>query len=258
MKHKILAYIIGLGTILLVVLAIFYPHQMMSPGNVIDAHRELEKDCFACHAAFLGISSTKCIACHKIEEIGLKTTKGLSISNETKSVTFHQNLNANTCGSCHSDHKGVMPFRPISNFSHDLLDQTQLKQCESCHTQPGDALHLKIKDNCVQCHTISGWTPATFEHNRYFRFDRHHKTKCETCHVNNNYEKYTCYGCHEHSRSKIREEHVEEGIYNYESCSDCHRSGDEDEAKQNFRKKERDNSSTQPFRKNKKHHDDDD
>ncbi len=73
--------------------------------------------------------------------------------------------------------------------------------------------------------------PATFDHEKYFRFDRHHNNECATCHVNNDYGNYTCYGCHEHSRSKVREEHVEEGIYNYENCVECHKNGDEDEAK---------------------------
>ena len=49
---------------------------------------------------------------------------------------------------------------------------------------------------------------------------------------------YTCYGCHEHSRSKIREEHVEEGIRDYENCVEGHRSGDEDEAKRIWRSKD--------------------
>ena len=58
-----------------------------------------------------------------------------------------------------------------------------------------------------------------------------------TCHIDNDYSNYTCYGCHEHSRSKIREEHVEEGIYDYENCVECHRSGDEDEAECIWRSK---------------------
>lgn len=46
---------------------------------------------------------------------------------------------------------------------------------------------------------------------------------CETCHKNNDYSLYTCYGCHEHSQAKIRAEHVEEGIQNFENCVECHR-----------------------------------
>ena len=42
---------------------------------------------------------------------------------------------------------------------------------------------------------------------------------CVTCHVDNDYSNYTCYGCHEHSRSKIREEHVEEGIHDADRVS---------------------------------------
>ena len=79
------------------------------------------------------------------------------------------------------------------------------------------------------------WKPATFDHERYFRFDKHHTTDCQTCHVSSDYGSYTCYGCHEHSRSKIREEHVEEGIVDYENCVECHRSSDEEEAEQRMR-----------------------
>ncbi|WP_295400467.1 hypothetical protein [uncultured Thiocystis sp.] len=32
-----------------------------------------------------------------------------------------------------------------------------------------------------------------------------------------------------HSRSGIRAEHVEEGIYDYENCVECHRGGDAEE-----------------------------
>jgi hypothetical protein len=49
--------------------------------------------------------------------------------------------------------------------------------------------------------------------------------------VANDYKKYTCYGCHEHTPANIRREHVEEGIRNFDNCVECHRSGDKDEAK---------------------------
>ncbi|MEZ5588318.1 MAG: hypothetical protein R3E46_14700 [Sedimenticolaceae bacterium] len=55
-------------------------------------------------------------------------------------------------------------FRPISQFSHTLLQQGLQEQCDSCHGGPGDALHLKIEGNCAQCHTQQAWLPATFEH----------------------------------------------------------------------------------------------
>ncbi len=237
MKNKIVILIVLANLAALVLLTIFTPHLMIVPGKPIDAHAELATDCFACHTPFLGSTPEKCIQCHKVAEIGIKTTKGLSIAKEKKNVAFHQKLTEEDCVACHSDHKGVKAFRPIGRFSHQLLEPALEKQCDGCHDKPVDTLHLEIMGNCGQCHTQERWIPATFDHEQYFRFDKHHTTDCKTCHVDNDYASYTCYGCHEHSRSKIREEHVEEGIYDYEKCVDCHRSGDEDEAKYIWRTK---------------------
>jgi hypothetical protein len=246
-KNKTVILIVAVNLIAIVLLAIFYPNLMISPGNPIDAHAELATDCFACHSTFIGSPPEKCIACHKVAEIGLKTTKGLDIAKEKKNVAFHQKLIQEDCLSCHSDHKGVQPFRPISQFSHELLASTLQKQCDSCHSSPVDDLHLKAKGNCGQCHNQDAWIPANLDHDQYFRFDRDHTTYCATCHRDNDYANYTCYGCHEHSRSKIREEHLEEGIRDYEECTKCHRSGDEDEAKRIWRMKDFDAKGLSPI-----------
>jgi len=246
MKNNTVLLIVAVNLAILVLLAIFAPHLMISPGKTIDAHAEFSTDCFACHTPFFGSTPDKCITCHKVDEIGLKTTKGLAISKEKKNVAFHQKLIEEDCVACHADHKGVKAFRPISQFSHNLLDPALEQECDSCHANPGDALHQKIKGNCAQCHTQEAWLPATFDHKEYFRFDRNHDAACETCHVNNDYGSYTCYGCHEHSRSKIREEHVEEGIYDYENCVECHRSGDEDEAEYLWRSRAREYGEGRP------------
>lgn len=214
------------------VLLFTHPHLMVSPGKLMDAHLELTTDCFACHTPFRGSPPKKCIVCHKVNDIGLRTTKGVAIGGEKKNVAFHQKLIEEDCVACHSDHKGVKAFRPIGQFFHGLLDPVVEKQCDGCHQQPGDALHQRIRGNCGECHSQQAWKPATLDHDPYFRFDRDHTTECATCHVESNYGSYTCYGCHEHSRSKIREEHLEEGIQDYENCVECHRSGDKDEAEQ--------------------------
>jgi len=238
MKNNKLTLIVALNLTILVLLVILFPNLMITPGKPIEAHAELASDCFACHTPFIGSRAAKCIVCHKVEEIGLITTKGLSIAREKKNVAFHQKLIEEDCVACHSDHKGVKAFRPISQFSHELLEPELETQCDSCHRTPSDDLHQKAKGSCGQCHSQDAWIPATLDHDDYFRFDRDHDTDCETCHIDNDYASYTCYGCHEHSRSKIREEHVEEGIRDYEQCTECHRSGDEDEAKRIWRSKE--------------------
>lgn len=242
MKNSTLLRLVAANLLVLLLLALFMPQLMISPGAPIKAHAELATDCFACHTAFLGSRPDKCIACHQVAEIGLRTTKGLPIDKESKSVAFHQKLLEDDCVACHSDHKGVQPFRPIGQFSHQLLAPTLRQQCDSCHHKPGDSLHQNIEGTCTECHSQDGWLPATFDHQRYFRFDRHHDSLCERCHIDNDYARYSCYGCHEHSRSKIREEHVEEGIYDYEECVECHRSGDEDEAERNWKRHRQDGS----------------
>ncbi len=238
MKYGRVLLIVSLNLAVLIALAFTLPHLMISPGQPIQAHAEIATDCFACHTPFLGSRPEKCVKCHKVEEIGRKTTKGKPIGDERKQVAFHQRLIEEDCVACHSDHNGVMAFRPISRFSHELVASSMREQCEGCHANPGDSLHRKIEGNCKECHSIEAWKPATFNHDDYFRFDRHHEADCKTCHMDNDYGSYTCYGCHEHSRSKIREEHYEEGIYNYENCVECHRSGDEDEAEWRWRSRE--------------------
>jgi hypothetical protein len=235
MNHKIFTGLVAAALCGLLLLTILRPDLMVSPGKPIEAHAHLALDCFACHTPFSGSTADKCIVCHKVAEIGKKTTKGIPINKEKKNVAFHQQLLQNDCVSCHSDHKGVKAFRPISRFSHQLLQPALQKECNSCHNSSRDALHQKIVGNCSVCHVQQHWTPATFSHDKYFRFDRDHNAECRVCHIENDFSKYTCYGCHEHSRSVIRREHAEEGIFNYESCAGCHRSANEDEAKRLWR-----------------------
>jgi hypothetical protein len=250
---------VAIVVIALVLLAIFSPQLLLSPGKPIAAHEEFATDCFACHQPFLGSAADKCIECHKVSDIGIRTTRGLLIEQEKKNVTFHQKLIEDDCVACHSDHRGVKPFRPIGQFSHKLIEPPLQENCAECHSDPGDALHLKIKGNCGPCHNQESWFPANFDHAQYFRFDRHHDTECTTCHINNDYSDYTCYGCHEHSRSEIREEHLEEGIRDYENCSECHRSGDEEEAEHLWEHKRREgNGSGKDSRQSESNLDDDD
>ena len=107
MKNYRVLFIVAGNLSVLILLAIFLPHLMISPGKLIDAHVELTTDCFACHTPFLGSTPGKCIACHEVAEIGIRTTKGLAIDKEKKNVAFHQKLTEEDCVACHSDHKGV-------------------------------------------------------------------------------------------------------------------------------------------------------
>jgi hypothetical protein len=270
MKRNTLLYIIVANLAVIGALLFVYPEFMIAPGGLIDGHRELTTDCFACHTPGREVPSEKCIVCHKVEDIGVVTTKGVPVRNATLS-SFHQRLRQKDCTACHGDHRGVEVFRAGIRFSHVLLETSERDRCEACHRTPKDplhqfagrdcgkchaterwtpatfdharfavqdrchachrtpkdTLHRNIDGGCAKCHTTERWSPATFDHDRSFVLDRDHNAKCATCHEGSNFNRYSCYGCHEHTRAGIWAEHAEEGIRDFDNCVECHRSADE-------------------------------
>jgi hypothetical protein len=225
--NRTLKVILALNIAALAALTFIYPHLMVGPGKLIPGHQKLEADCFACHAPLTGASSARCVTCHKPADIGRLTSLGQPIAKPLTSTPFHQNLVKQDCVACHSDHAGVKRFRQTGRFNHELLKADARTKCASCHTVPNDSLHRQISGNCSQCHSQEKWTPATFDHDKSFQLDRDHNTRCATCHVGNDYSRYTCYGCHEHTPQNVRRKHIEEGIRSFENCVECHRSANE-------------------------------
>jgi hypothetical protein len=210
----------------LIAAAFVWPRQMVAPGPLIPAHAHLAKDCFACHAPLRGASAERCIACHKITDIGVRTTKGVALDPGNRRVAFHQFLSQPDCMACHSDHSGpALVKTQRQSFAHELLRPAVRGQCATCHMAPATALHAKAGSNCAQCHTQKGWKPATFDHARLFALTGPHNASCVTCHIGGNFNRYTCFACHEHQPDQIRARHAREGITNIENCARCHRSG---------------------------------
>jgi hypothetical protein len=228
---RTLKIIVLVNLLVIAILTFAYAQLMVAPGLLIKEHHHLNGNCFACHTSFRGVDSKKCITCHLPADIGRLTTKGLPLSKPLISATFHKDLIQDSCVSCHSDHVGVKRYQTKRKFEHALLKAETRGSCQTCHKPPVDFIHQQIKGNCTQCHTQTQWSPASFEHDKFFVLDRHHSAVCSTCHIANDYKRYTCYGCHEHSLEKIRSEHLEEGIQKFEQCVECHRSGDADGAR---------------------------
>jgi hypothetical protein len=281
--HEMKAFLIILITASAIALSALSPHLMLNPGKLSQGHIKNEKECSSCHQLLSGVSSERCMKCHKLEEIGLQQWEQDSSNKGKEAVLFHSKLIETECTACHTDHNGRDAELSLTSFNHTLLPANILATCNSCHATPKDSLHTMVNiscnnchninkwkltgpfdhgqvraslrnnctachqkpaddfhqdllENCNKCHSTEHWIPADFDHDSYFQLDRDHNVKCATCHATNNYKAYTCYGCHEHSEARIRDEHLEEGITNFTDCASCHQSGDKHDLKKgNYR-----------------------
>jgi hypothetical protein len=183
-------------------------------------HQELaEQNCVACHSDHAGpklTQSSRKSFSHALLRVG--TRERCENCHAAPRNDMHQKLSIG-CASCHK----ADAWKPAS-FDHAALPAAELARCETCHKAPVDALHRQISGNCAQCHTLKAWTPATFEHSKFFVLDEDHNASCATCHTADDYRKFTCYGCHEHTPANISRKHTKEGISNFENCVECHRS----------------------------------
>jgi Class III cytochrome C family len=216
----------GLLVILALVLAL--PDRMLSPGTLMRSHAALSDNCFACHSPWRGATADRCTGCHRLRDIGLRTTRGLPLAPRNLRASFHPELIERDCMACHRDHAGTDPATVSSTpFSHALLRPAVRERCEQCHAAPSDHTHAELAGGCGRCHAPERWRPAAFDrndHQRLFVLDAEHGAPCATCHLGNELHRYTCYGCHEHRPDPIRARHLEEGIRNFDDCVRCHRS----------------------------------
>ncbi len=164
--------------------------------------------CSGCHAKddkHAGQFGQDCAACHK--------TSGWA------DVTFDHNKTAFPltgkhtgvkCDACHVN--GVFKGTPTV--------------CESCHKQP--ASHVGVfGTTCADCHRTEGWSPANLA-NHPFPLNHGNEganSPCATCHPNNVYKSYTCYGCHRHDAATEQARHANRGITDLTNCVKCHPNG---------------------------------
>jgi hypothetical protein len=195
LKGRWIWIVICANLLVLVALCFIYPHLMLTPGALEKGHAELSTDCFACHTPFHGATADRCIACHKLPDIGLRSTKGEDIVNaKPVKVLFHQELSDHNCMACQSDHAGpkLLTQRTRKPFSHTMLREATRDRCHTCHAPPTNDLHKAWSVGCNKCHNSEDWKPATFDHDQFFMLDKHHNATCITCHAGNSQKQYTC------------------------------------------------------------------
>ena len=91
--------------------------------------------------------------------------------------------------------------------------------CVDCHEKITPGHHFN--GQCSYCHDEAAWKPAFFDHT--FPMDHEGANgDCSSCHSVEDYQDYTCYGCHDHTAESIAAKHTEEGIPDYSNCMACH------------------------------------
>ena len=215
-------------------------HRDYQPKFVVAHVREWGSDCMACHdgidrfsrgrfshdtVAFrlLGAHQTAtCVACHvDVRALaGFGTASSECVSCHGKDDDHKGRFGAN-CGSCHT----VTAWTPAT-FDHKVSTD-----CVSCHRKD-DEHRGEFGTDCAACHGVTAWKPATLEHAFPLDHGEGGRVACKVCHQPGRpYREYTCYGCHEHTVSRIQRKHQEEGISGarLDDCVRCHATGREHE-----------------------------
>jgi hypothetical protein len=210
--------------------AVLSPYRAVTPGTLRPGHLAQKDNCLSCHTLLAGAPALKCAVCHRPADIGLRTVAGAAVPKPSPRTQLVHRVVSGECARCHAEHGARSGA--TRRFAHDLLGGEVAAGCAACHAaqRPADALHAAVTGECTPCHGTGAWKPAAYDHDRSFRFDRHHPARCADCHPPGaSLKEYTCIGCHEHSLDRMVRKHREEGISSADlaRCRRCHPSGDE-------------------------------
>jgi hypothetical protein len=175
-------------------------------------HRDLDPDFMEAHTQAFGPG---CLACH--DGTG---SLGADFDHDRLAFGLQGQHAIVACTECHAGARSLADLRAAP------------QECVACHEDPDYHAGLFGSD-CAGCHTTGAWSPANYDRRHDFPIDHGEegRSSCQTCHPDD-LATYTCYGCHEHERTEIEEEHREEGILDFEDCVRCHPTGREDEAEE--------------------------
>ncbi|MEJ2103241.1 MAG: hypothetical protein P8X47_01550 [Ignavibacteriaceae bacterium] len=162
--------------------------------------------CQDCHSGGYQGTPTECFACHQTNY------------NSTTNPDHQALMLPTTCENCHTTNLNWTPATfPIHNQFFELLGaHTNIINCNDCHNgnyinppntcigchqneynSTNDPPHqiLNFSFDCLECHTMNGWTPANFNHSFYPISSHHNNVNCNQCHSQANYQPQ-CLSCH--------------------------------------------------------------
>ncbi|MDP3147646.1 MAG: hypothetical protein Q8N83_00825 [Ignavibacteria bacterium] len=194
--------------------------------------------CADCHKGKTTGTETQCYGCHKTNFDGVKDPNHVTANFSTDCTTCHSTTawspsifnHANTkfpltgahttvsCVDCHA-----------TGYTNTPTD------CYSCHKAKYDATTnpkhstAGFTTACADCHKTTAWTPATFDHTKYFPIasGKHSGESCSVCHNTSSYSNFTCVSSGCHSKSETDSDHGGVNGYSYVSseCYRCHPAG---------------------------------
>ena len=232
-------------------------HTDTTDGSIHSLHLHLSnQNCASCHTEHQGYDYVM-NAAFQHESLSPEVITNCGSCHNKPADTLHKSITA-SCGNCHN----TSDWKLEGPFNHDLITGVDINNCSSCHMTPQDEFHQGLTAGCHECHTVDKWKPSTFDHSQYFVLDEEHNASCKTCHTRSSFLTYTCYGCHEHTESRMIAKHNEEGIYNISNCASCHKSGDEHDIRRGSEFNQRDGNNVRDYirkqeERKKNHHDDD-
>jgi len=172
-------------------------------------HRDYQADFVATHVRDWG---STCRGCHE------GTDRFTAFRHDTTDFRLVGAHTRTQCAACHTETRTYAAFAKAPNT------------CAGCHREE-DAHQGRFGTDCGACHNPSRWEDAKFDHTFPLNHGGEASIACGTCHTEMpSFRTYTCYGCHEHARAIIREEHLDEGIRDFRNCAECHATGTKDEA----------------------------
>ena len=177
-----------------------------------DGYAGTPQDCFSCHEAdYNGASDpshdgfpTTCEDCHQVSGWQPATFD----HNQTAFPLLGAHLSVD-CASCHADGYAGTP-----------------QDCFSCHESDyngaSDPDHDGFPTTCEDCHQVSGWSPASFDHNQtaFPLLGAHQSVDCASCHADGYAgTPQDCFSCHESDYNSASDpDH--DGFPT--TCEDCH------------------------------------
>ncbi len=177
-------------------------------------------ECFVCHESdyrgavnpdhAAGGFDHGCLQCHSMDG-----WKPATFDHATTRFPLEGAHLAEPCASCHIN----------GNYTIVYVDCWQCHESDYNAAQQPNHVTSQFERDCLRCHTVDAWKPATFDHatTKFPLEGAHLAEPCESCHINGDYNLayVDCWQCHESDYSAAQQPNHVTAQFAYD-CTTCH------------------------------------